>query len=399
MAVLGAGLQGACVALELASRGVDVDLFDKNALAVSQASAQNEAKIHLGFFYGNDPTLKTARLLARAAVNFPPLLRRWIGADVDRIPSAPPYYYAVQKDSLVSVEDIERHLQATSNLLNQQTTDGVDYFGVDFRQPPCRLSGYDELFNPETIVAAFRTPEVAISAESLATFVRGHLATEPNIRCILCATVRRVTLHDTNAEVEFDLSGNRCREGYDHVINALWDGRLAVDATLGIKPARPWLFRLKYNVHVASAPVHPGVPSVSVVLGAFGDVVRYGNGEMYLSWYPAGLRAMSSDLAPDWPLVLDAPTAQQVREQTFAALTNIVPALADLAPYCLLGSEVRGGVIFAWGQTDISDPGSDLHARFDIGPRSYGRYHSIDTGKLTTAPLFAKMMADRILSA
>ena len=55
-----------------------------------------------------------------------------------------------------------------------------------------------------------------------------------------------------------------------------------------------------------------------------------------------------------------------------------------------------GGHIFAWGQTDIDDAKSVLHERHAIGPRSFGRYHSINTGKLTTAPLFAKQMADQI---
>jgi len=58
---------------------------------------------------------------------------------------------------------------------------------------------------------------------------------------------------------------------------------------------------------------------------------------------------------------------------------------------------VRGGVIVAWGSTDIDDQASELHRRHDIGVHSYGRYHSIDPGKLTMAPYFAKVCADRIL--
>ena len=75
----------------------------------------------------------------------------------------------------------------------------------------------------------------------------------------------------------------------------------------------------------------------------------------------------------------------------------MVPGLADLGPYCLSDSEVQGGVIFAWGATDISDPASELHTWFDVGPSSCSRFNAIDTGKLTTAPLFAKRTADRIL--
>ena len=58
--------------------------------------------------------------------------------------------------------------------------------------------------------------------------------------------------------------------------------------------------------------------------------------------------------------------------------------------------KVRGGVIFAWGSSDISDISSELHSRFDVGPFSKGGYHSIDTGKYCVAPLFALEVADRI---
>jgi hypothetical protein len=38
-----------------------------------------------------------------------------------------------------------------------------------------------------------------------------------------------------------------------------------------------------------------------------------------------------------------------------------------------------------------------LHHRYAIGPRTRGRYHTVDTGKLTMAPLFGKAVADRIV--
>ena len=75
-----------------------------------------------------------------------------------------------------------------------------------------------------------------------------------------------------------------------------------------------------------------------------------------------------------------------------------MPGLRDLQSECLMHGEVTGGVIFAWGETDITNPLSELHSRHDVGPHSYGRYHSIDTGKLTLAPLFARQMADALLS-
>jgi hypothetical protein len=56
-------------------------------------------------------------------------------------------------------------------------------------------------------------------------------------------------------------------------------------------------------------------------------------------------------------------------------------------------------VIVAWGETDIYDPGSELHRRYEIGVTSAGRYHSIDPGKLTMAPFFAEQCAQRIIAS
>ena len=59
---------------------------------------------------------------------------------------------------------------------------------------------------------------------------------------------------------------------------------------------------------------------------------------------------------------------------------------------------VDAGVIFAWGATDISDRDSELHRR-DAGVESIDGYHSVNTGKLTTAPLFALDAADAVTAA
>jgi hypothetical protein len=72
----------------------------------------------------------------------------------------------------------------------------------------------------------------------------------------------------------------------------------------------------------------------------------------------------------------------------------LVPGVADIDP---ADGVLGGGMIFAWGRTDIDDPGSGLHERHAVGPHTFGNYHSVDTGKLTVAPLFARALAERIL--
>jgi glycine/D-amino acid oxidase-like deaminating enzyme len=397
VAVLGAGIQGCCLALELAARGAEVDIIDRNDRPFTQASLLNEAKLHLGFFYGNDPSLKTARLMAEGALNFLPLLRRWLGSAVDSLPVSRPYVYALHRDSLVSRAGLERHLAATSEIIRDLAGRAPDYCGIDPRTPPQRIDCLDGLVDGSQVVAAYETPEAGVSAAALADLVRSRLQAESRIRCLVNSTVTAATPRHDGVDVAFEQAGSCYTRRYDHAINALWDGRLQVDATAGIRYERPWLFRTRYNVHVP-AGILPPLPSVSVVLGAFGDVVQYAGGETYLSWYPAGLRAITSGLQPaPYSSHLKGDAADAVLNATVEALSRLLPPLREVAALVRQHGEVKGGVIFARGETDITDPASELHSRYETGPASYGRYHTVDTGKFTLAPLFAHRLAESIL--
>ena len=79
--VLGAGLQGAGVALELARRGAQVTLVDQDERPMNRASLRNEGKIHLGFIYANDASRATAFLQLEGALRFAPIVRSWLGDD------------------------------------------------------------------------------------------------------------------------------------------------------------------------------------------------------------------------------------------------------------------------------------------------------------------------------
>jgi hypothetical protein len=133
------------------------------------------------------------------------------------------------------------------------------------------------------------------------------------------------------------------------------------------------------------------------VLGAYGDVAIYGDGEAYVSWYPECLRGWSREIEPppDWAVacVGGLPAAEQVAigRRVLDAFDGLVPGLARARI-----QTVDAGVIFSWGDTDITDPDSALHRRDDTGVESADGYHSVNTGKLTTAPLFALDAADRV---
>ena len=186
--------------------------------------------------------------------------------------------------------------------------------------------------------------------------------------------------------------GEQTKGPYDHVVNCAWSGRPAIDATMGLQQYGPWLFRMKYFLRTDS--LEAPLPSTTIVVGGFGDVVNYQNGDHYLCWYPHGRMGWSADLhPPQWPSRPEAGETSEIARLTLAGLTDVMPAVSLLEPDKV---EVSGGIIFALGETDIDDPASRLHERWEVGVRTEGWYHSVDTGKYTTAPLFAVEAADSV---
>lgn len=399
--VLGGGLQGACVALELARRGVAVDLFERAEQCLSRASLQNEGKIHLGYVYANDTTRETARLMIKGALCFQTLMRRWIGPAIDEVPVSAPFYYLVHRESILPVSEVEEHFARTREIILEES-EGMpcQYFGADYREAPAAISAAeaDRHFAREAALAVYRTPEIAIESQVLARLVQAQLAREKNIRCRCSTEIRAVHPAAGEVEVEFESNGEKASRKFDHVVNTLWESRLAIDQTAGVTAPRPWLFRIKHFLRMNLPENGLTLPTTTIVLGPFGDIVRYANDQVFLSWYPVGMTGVSAEITPPaWPTSLDREAAAEIRAKTLAGLAAVIPAVNKLSPAAIESCRLFAGVIFAWGETDIPDRTSGLHQRSAVGPTSYGRYHTIDTGKLTMAPFFGKMMVDRIL--
>jgi glycine/D-amino acid oxidase-like deaminating enzyme len=399
-AVLGGGLQGCCIALALAERGVDVTLYDRHAALLSGAAAVNEGKIHLGYVYAADASRMSARTMARGALAFAPFMRHHVDTQISFCRSTP-FVYLVHRDSQKSSDNIAAYLSAThADVLALAAETKGDYFGINLRDAPRLLSkaAHKALFDPHCVAAAFATPEIAVDPLSLARSIRARIAADSKIGLRLRRTVLAVEDDGARLAVISDGPDGGGREAYDIVVNALWDGRHKIDVQRGARPRRPWLHRLKYGIRFRPPPAAPALPSVTIVLGPFGDVVNYEDGSVYLSWYPACMRDHSTALVPpDWPSEPDATLGARMVADSFAALGGIVPALQEFDVERLPELAVRGGVIVAWGETDIDDPFSLLHRRYEIGVSSEGRYHSVDPGKYTMAPYFAGVCADRIV--
>lgn len=392
--VIGGGIQGSCVGLALARREVAVDLIDAKPALMESTSRHSEGKVHLGYVYANDASLRTAQLQLLGASVFARLMREWLGDEFDAVPVSTGFNYVVHRQSLLSADRLSSIYQQVGQLIDR-ACDGGAYFGVEHPGRVHRLSKPEAHQFGKEAESVFATQELAVSPDSLADLIVKRVFESEKIKLHLGAMVTAVDPIDRRVAVRNE-DGTVVRLGpYDHVVNCAWEGRPAIDLTVGVQPPADSTFRMKYFIKTASDVI---LPSSTIVLGPFGDIVQYEDGDQYLCWYPSGRVWWSEGpTPPKWPTRPQPDEAMRITKETLAFLSDVVPAVAGVP---LDSGEVRGGVICAPGQSDVDDPNSQLHERWNIGPTTrYGWYHSVDTGKYTTAPLFATQVADRIAAS
>ena len=394
VAVLGAGIMGSAVAIQLARRGFDVTVLDRETAPMAAASRWNEGKIHLGYIYGADPTLATAQHLLTGGLLFEDRLRELIDEDLTGHATTEDDIYLVHRRSVVGPDVLRAKFAAIDELIREHPDAGRYLVDVsDPRATEIEATELGELGGPD-IVAGFRVPERSVETGWIADRLADVLASTTGVTLRLGTDVVGVEPREPG----LDRWRVRTRDGepedVDIVVNALWNGRLPVDVTAGLTPRPPWTHRYRQCVFVRTRS-EQHQPSALVAVGPFGDVKNYNGRDFYLSWYPVGLVGESAELelaAPDTPTGRDA---EEFVARVRTALEPIMPgigAVLDDAESVV----VHGGFVFAQGAGALDDPRSGLHRRDRYGVHRRGSYHSVDTGKYSTAPWLARELADEI---
>lgn len=402
--VLGAGIQGLCVALALRARGYTVTVIDRMSDLMLRASLRNEGKIHLGFVYANDASFQTSALMLRAALQFSPLLDEWLETPMDwRALTSTPFYYLVMRDSMLSPTQIHAHYAQLQTCFEEMTFGDAraSYLGNDLRgrklwQPaPSEINRW---FTSEQIAECLETVELALDRENFRVRLKARLAAFPEITFRFGHNIETIERDARGFSLQgVRADGTRWRETAETVINCLWDGRLALDEQLGIAPQRAFVMRLKYRLLGSLPNALQKLPSLTMVLGRYGDIVQYPNMPTYFSWYPTCLRGWSQTLTPppDWEAACTGKPAEasveEVTRTSLAAFEKIIPGIAASRIQA-----VDGGIIYSWGETDIDDRASGLHTRYEIGFTEHDGYYSVDTGKFTCAPMHARALAKQL---
>lgn len=391
IAIIGAGIMGACTALYLARHGCRVVLFEEAHEPVSAASRWNEGKIHLGFLYAADPSLETARKLIPGGLLFQAQIEDLLSNSIEPITTDHDDTYLVHRKSVVSVAATEAYCRAVSRLLSQHP-DASRYFGGSALQPATRMSDEDlrAISMSPDILAGFRAPERSVDTRLLADQLTAALRSTAGIEVLTGTTVTGVA--EISGGRGWSVETGGARHGpFNHVVNAAWQGLPELDAIAGLSGDADYSHRFRASLFVETAqPI--AAASLVVATGPFGDIKAYPGGRFYLSWYEHGLLAEGHGRKPPPTPVLDAETQSRIASAKFRQLGAMFPFVREIEA-AATRTIAGGGWVFALGQGQLDDPAATLHRRDRIGTARRNGYISVNTGKYSIAPWLAQQVA------
>lgn len=389
VAVLGGGIMGTCLSLNLARRGFKVTIFEAEDAPLMGASRWNEGKIHLGYLYAADPSLKTAVRVLPGGLSFARLLSDLIEEPVANHATVEDDIYLIHKESVVGVGEAAAYYDAVSEHIRSMP--GADAYFCDVTHARSRRLTRKELqqvADIDVISAGFSVPERSVNTVWLADRLCEALNTEPLIDLRLNERVTNVAPAQADDGPWRVHTNEDAGENFDWVINALWHGRLEIDLAAGLEPEPGWCHRYRVSVFARTSKSLQ-LPNAVAAIGPFGDIKNYNERDFYISWYPAGLLDESEAIAPRLPSMMNAAERRNLIARIQKGFSNVMPA-ANAVFEAAESLELEGGFVFALGQGSISEPGASLHRRDRFGVRRRGHYVSVDTGKYSSAPLLAK---------
>lgn len=399
VAVVGAGITGSVAALLLADKGHRVCLFERADALLGGASFVNEGKIHCGFVYIHDPSLRSLDVMIENAMLFRTVLGRWIPAeDFDRLVTDT-FEYIVPQDSQVAPDEVDYKFRLIETKIDEaEQRHQARYLGMPREHVWTRSARVPLIYDQNEIVAHYTTFERSVDTHAIATLLRACLESHANIELHVGTPVTKVFKGRQGWAVQSD-NGAESREfrPFDFVINAAWDGRPALDAQVFGPDRHQWFHRYKTALNLQ--PEGPSaIPNFTAIIGSYGDVITYPSGRVYLSWYPDGMLSSASTIDGVRTRYDDA-ARLRVAKATLSGLSRFVPDIQRAFEPCAPDAkDVAGGIIMARGRSDIDDTDSELHQRYRIGMQHKDGYFSVDTGKYTCGPAFAMAVVDVLLN-
>ena len=358
------------------------------------ASRWNEGKIHLGFLYAADPSLRTALRLLPGGLAFKGIVEQLLSVSLDHCITREDEIYMIRRDSIVNPDAAAHYFKQVKHLL-QDLEKSAGYL-VDVSNPTVEVLSRQEIeliADPRQIAAAYRVPERSVSTNWLADRYAEAISLERLIEPMLRSRVVRVQSNGSKSG-QWDVETETETHGpFDYVVNALWEGKLLIDSLLGLQPQSEWSHRYRLSLFVRTTrPVRS--PSIVFMIGPFGDAKNYNDRDFYLSWYPAGLIKEDHSMRPNYP-ELDDIKGSQIEFAIVKELGTLFPSVNAIYEQ-RESLRLAGGWVFAMGAGSLAEPTSTLHRRDRLGIRRSGTYISVDTGKYSMAPYLAQSVSTLI---
>ena len=163
----------------------------------ASASLWNEGKLHLGYIYAADTSLRSARTMANGSFAFVGFIERLTGCRIEDSSFSRPFTYLVDRSSLLEVTALEAHYAACDEIIREcNERHGWSYPGYSGGPSIRRVrqSGIDEIAG-DWCQAAFETVEVSVDPHVVAGVVRDAVDAS-SIEVLLDTRVESITRTD-----------------------------------------------------------------------------------------------------------------------------------------------------------------------------------------------------------
>lgn len=390
VSILGAGIQGVCVALMLQKHGYKVNLIDKSWGIMNRASMTQEGKIHLGLIYGMDKSLRTGYRMVQDALHFAPILDRLLGANQNwDLLKSKKDTYLVTKDSMLSSKDAETYFEALDTKFQEQIRNtNLHYLG----SRPERIFQKSQTpwyVESSLIDSAFQTEEVSVDQPKLKELFKRKIQNTPSIELFLEHKVMEIKRKKDSLVVVCKTESKTPKNFESEiVVNCMWENRIYFDQMMGIEDDQIHSLRLKYGLILKADDFLLSLDSVNLIHGAYGSFVIHPNSNTaFFCWYPSSMKGLIpyGPLPESWEQACDGNFSKEEIDSlimdNFIAFKRYIPKLQN---FNLL--RVSAGVILAEGNKDIDKPDSGFHSRIESPIRKLDGYYSVSTSKFTSAP-------------
>lgn len=388
--VLGAGIQGVCVALMLQKHGYQVCLVDKSQDVINRASLTYEGKIHLGFVYGMDSSLQTGQKMVNDALHFAPYLDYLLDQKEDwALLKSKPNVYLVARDSMLSAQEAEAHFGKLDSHFQECLSDESLHYLGERPRSIFRKIAIPKYINPDVVTASFFTEEVSVNQVKLKNLLKTKILNSPLIDIYLNHRVTEISAKPGGFIIQCQKEdGSTALFKSDLVFNCLWESRIYFDRMMGMDEGAGHSIRLKYGLVLKADDFIRSLDSFTMIHGPYGNfVISPRDDRAFCSWYPACLKGMMDygPIPPAWDQACEGDTSdisiKTLQEDNFKSFRNIVP---ELRKFEVL--QVKAGLILAEGNKDISERDSAFHSRSEFPIRESAGYYSVSTSKYTSAP-------------